>query len=176
MDDPENNAFESGSPVIYTVGTSTHSREEFLDLLRAYGIGAVLDVRRFPTSRRYPHFNRTSLASWLAASGISYHYLGDSLGGYRRGSYEAYTTTAAFRQGLEEAMDLAARGPAAIMCCERFPWRCHRRFIARHLAALGWQVVHILDHDSTYVPANLKTHASVIGEREKIISSGRTNR
>lgn len=149
-DDPEDIAVEPG-PVIYTVGTSTRSLEEFLDLLRAYGIEAVLDVRRFPTSRRYPHFSSASLASSLAASGITYHYLGDSLGGYRREGYEAYTRTPAFRQGLEQAMDVAARGRAAIMCCERFPWRCHRRFIAGHLADLGWQVVHILDHQRTYL-------------------------
>lgn len=153
IDDPEENAVESGPPVIYTVGTSTRSREEFLALLRGHGIRAVLDVRRFPTSQRYPHFSRACLASWLAGCGIAYHYLGDVLGGYRRGGYEAYTATPAFGQGLQQVMVLAARVPAAVVCCERLPWKCHRRFIARRLAALGWLVIHILDAQNTYVQA-----------------------
>ncbi|MDI6631705.1 MAG: DUF488 domain-containing protein, partial [Thermoanaerobacteraceae bacterium] len=76
---------EVGRPVIYTVGTSTRSPEEFLALLRRYGIRAVVDVRRFPSSRRYPHFNRAALAAWLGEAGVTYHYLGDKLGGYRPG-------------------------------------------------------------------------------------------
>lgn len=138
-----------GNRVIYTVGTSTRTREEFLELLQAYGVRVLLDVRRFPNSRRYPHFSRAELATWLTAAGVSYHYLGDSLGGFRHGGYEEYTETESFRAGLAQATDLAERAPAVIMCCERLPSRCHRRFIARRLEDLGWRVIHIVDRETT---------------------------
>ncbi|MEW6545520.1 MAG: DUF488 domain-containing protein [Bacillota bacterium] len=152
MLDPEKKAAPRGEtrPVVYTVGSSTRTQEEFLDLLRYYGITIILDVRRFPTSQRYPHFTRSSLASWLAEADIAYHYLGETLGGYRRGGYEAYTQTASFRKGLEQVLSLAGQGPAAILCCERFPWKCHRRFIAQYLSAAGWHVVHVLDRGRVY--------------------------
>ncbi|MBC7104490.1 MAG: DUF488 domain-containing protein [Firmicutes bacterium] len=136
--------------VVYTVGSSTRSMEEFLDLLARHGIRLVLDVRRFPVSRRHPHFDRPVLAARLREAGIAYRYLGDELGGYRPGGYEAFTETPLFRSGLERVAALAASAPAAVMCAERFPWRCHRRFIARHLVRLGWSVVHILDPDRVY--------------------------
>jgi len=124
--------------------------EEFLALLEHYGVRLVVDVRRFPVSRRYPHFDRTALAARLQAAGIPYYYLGVELGGYRPGGYEAFTATPLFQAGLGRLIELAAAGPAAVMCSERFPWRCHRRFIARHLARLGWRVVHILDSGRVY--------------------------
>ncbi|MGQ9532349.1 MAG: DUF488 domain-containing protein [Desulfotomaculales bacterium] len=136
--------------VIYTVGTSTRTAEEFLALVQHYGIRLVVDVRRFPVSRRYPHFERAALAGCLRAAGIAYHYLGAELGGYRTGGYEAFTATPLFRTGMARLTELAAAGPAAVMCSERFPWKCHRRFIARHLTRLGWRVVHILDPGRVY--------------------------
>jgi uncharacterized protein (DUF488 family) len=143
---------EVGRPVIYTVGTSTRSPEEFLALLRRYGIRAVVDVRRFPSSRRYPHFNRAALAAWLGEAGVTYHYLGDKLGGYRPGGYEGFTRTKTFQEGISELAALALKEPTAILCSERFPWKCHRRFIAQHLAACGWEARHILDEKRVYVP------------------------
>lgn len=139
-------------PVIYTAGTSSRSREEFLALLGHYGVGTVLDVRRFPSSRRFPHFNRPEMADWLAAAGIGYHYLGDELGGFRDGGYEEYTATPAFRSGFEHLTRLGAGAPAAVVCSEFLPWKCHRRFIADRLAAAGWRVVHLLDERRTYSP------------------------
>ena len=136
--------------VVYTVGTSTRTMEEFLALLQRYGVRLVVDVRRFPVSRRYPHFDRAALAGCLRAAGIDYYYLGAELGGYRTGGYEAFTATPLFRAGLERLTELAAAGPAAVMCSERFPWKCHRRFIARHLARAGWRVVHILESGRKY--------------------------
>jgi len=136
--------------LVYTVGTSTRTMEEFLALLQRYGVRLVVDVRRFPVSRRYPHFDRAALAGCLRAAGIDYYHLGAELGGYRTGGYEAFTATPLFRAGLERLIELAAAGPAAVMCSERFPWKCHRRFIARHLARAGWRVVHILDPGRTY--------------------------
>jgi len=137
---------------IYTLGTSTRTPEEFFGILRRYAIGLIADVRRFPSSRRYPHFDRPNLAAQLEEVGVAYRYLGEKLGGYRPGGYEAYTQTAAFREGLEELASLAKSIPTAILCSERFPWKCHRRFIAAHLAAGGWQVIHIIDAERIYVP------------------------
>lgn len=142
----------SGKPVIYTLGTSTRTLQEFMEILKHYGIALVADVRRFPASRRYPHFNRPGLAAQLAANGIAYHYLGEKLGGYRTGGYEAYTRTAAFHEGIEELAPLAKSGPTAIVCSERLPWKCHRRFIAAAMAAKGWRVIHIIDAERVYTP------------------------
>jgi len=142
----------SGKPVIYTLGTSTRALREFLEILERYGIALVADVRRFPASKRYPHFNRPGLSAQLSANGIAYHYLGDKLGGYRPGGYEAYIRTETFREGVEELASLAKSAPTAILCSERFPWKCHRRFIAARLAAEGWRVVHIIDAERVYIP------------------------
>lgn len=139
-------------PVIYTAGTSTRSPEEFLALLERHGIRAVLDVRRFPSSRRFPHFNRAELFRRLADAGIEYCYLGEELGGFRNGGYKEYMATPAFTKGVGRLTRLAADAPSAVMCSEFLPWKCHRRFIAAHLAAAGWQVVHILDERRTWSP------------------------
>lgn len=135
---------------VFTVGTSTRSREDFLELLALYGIRRVVDVRRFPTSQRFPHFNRDVLTASLADMGISYYYLGDKLGGYRPEGYAAFTQSATFQAGLKELLALAVQEPTAIICSERFPWKCHRRFIASCLVARGVKVIHILDRDRTY--------------------------
>ncbi|NPB09131.1 MAG: DUF488 domain-containing protein, partial [Thermodesulfobacteria bacterium] len=79
--------------VIYTLGTSQRSLEEFLEILAFYRIEQVADVRSFPSSRRYPHFCREELAQALAAAGIRYLWLGKELGGFRKEGYEAYTRT-----------------------------------------------------------------------------------
>jgi len=154
-----------GKPVIYTLGTSTRTLREFLEILKRYDIALVVDVRRFPASRRYPHFNRSDLAAQLAANGIAYHYLGEKLGGYRPGGYEAYTRTETFREGIEELASLATRAPTAIVCSERFPWKCHRRFIAARLAAEGWKVVHILDAERVYTPPDPGCNGSPAAHR-----------
>src|SRR3989442_14455030 len=67
---------------VYTVGHSTRTLEEFLALLGAHGIGGVADVRRFPASRRHPHFGREALARALVAAHLHYDWLPE-LGGRR---------------------------------------------------------------------------------------------
>ncbi len=143
---------EEPTKVIYTLGTSNRELEEFVDLLRAYGIEQVLDVRSFPVSRRYPHFSRENLEKALPTKGISYIWLGKRLGGYRRGGYEAYMESEDFQKGLSELAALAERKPSAIICAERFPWRCHRRFISLKLEELGFEVRHILDKGRLWIP------------------------
>jgi len=130
--------------IIFTLGTSTRSPEEFLALLKHYRIEKVVDVRRFPTSR-FEHFKKEPLAQLVKEKGIEFHYLGKELGGYRSGGYEEYVKSDAFKEGLAKLEGLAANGKVAVMCCERLPWRCHRRFIGRGLAERGWKVVHLID-------------------------------
>jgi uncharacterized protein (DUF488 family) len=137
--------------VIYTIGTSTRSEEEFFSLLIKWDIRLLVDVRRFPKSR-FPHFCRDALAVKASQSGMRYVHLGDELGGYRKGGYDEYTRTEGFKKGLARLIAEGEKEPAAILCAERFPWRCHRRFIARELVALGWQVVHIIDEKRVWSP------------------------
>lgn len=141
---------------VYTLGTSTRSREEFLSLLAEWGITRVCDVRSFPVSRRYPHFARETLSSYLRENGLDYRWLGDLLGGYRKGGYRAYMETPEFGQGIEELEMLAGEAPTAIVCAEMFPWKCHRRFIAAILRERGWKVIHILDTRREWIPREQK--------------------
>ena len=129
--------------VIWTIGYSGRSKRSFLKLLKDYGIEILVDVRHFPTSKN-PDFKKEALERWLPEEGIEYVWLGDLLGGYRRGGYERYMGTPAFREGIEKLLQLARRGRTCIMCMERNPKYCHRRFIAAYLEAMGIRVVHIL--------------------------------
>ena len=134
---------------IYTVGTSNRTEDEFIDLLAQYRIDAVIDVRRFPTSK-FEWFKKEILAESLSRCGIEYIYLGDELGGYRSGGYETYTRCDEFIRGRKRAEEVAENRVVAIMCAERLPWRCHRRFIARNLIEQGWRVIHIIDGERTW--------------------------
>lgn len=138
---------------IYTLGSSTRTAAEFLAALAAFGVRTVADVRRFPRSARYPHFGGEALAELLATTDAAYAWLGDELGGYRAEGYPAYRETAPFLRGLMRLETLARGSPTAILCAERLPWRCHRRFIATALRRRGWEVVHILEADRTWALA-----------------------
>lgn len=137
---------------IYSLGTSTRSMKEFLDILKLKGITQVCDVRSFPTSKRYPHFSKRPLAASLREAGISYTWLGGDLGGYRKGGYESHMDTPDFLKGLEELESIASAAPTAFICAELLPWKCHRRFIAGALQAKGWKVVHVIDATRDWVP------------------------
>jgi len=136
---------------IFTVGTSNRSVEEFFNLLVQHRIRYLVDVRRFPTSRRLTHFAGRTLAVLAEEKGLKYFPLGDLLGGYRRGGYRQHLTSAEFREGLTRLEQLASQARATIFCAERFPWRCHRRFIAAALEEHGWQVIHIIDQGRTWL-------------------------
>ena len=112
---------------------------------------AVADVRRFPTSR-FEHFRQQNLERLLTDSGIAYIYLGDELGGYRRGGYQHFTATPEFGMGIERLERAAIEQKVAIVCAERLPWRCHRRFIAGELERRDWQVIHIIDQRQDWIP------------------------
>ena len=140
-----------GNRLVYTLGTSTRSPEEFIELLTSYSVEVVVDVRRFPSSR-FEHFAKEKLAKLLTEAGIDYIYMGEELGGYRQGGYQNFTTTSEFRMGVKKLEEVAREKRVAIVCAERFPWRCHRRFIALELEKQGWQVNHIIDQGRTWLP------------------------
>ncbi len=138
--------------LIYTVGTSTRSIDEFIELLRNHSIDVVVDVRKFPGSK-FEWFCGERLAELLNRASIDYVSMGVQLGGYRRGGYEAYTNTEAFRVGLKWLEEIAEKNRVAVVCAERLPWRCHRRFICFELEKKGWQVVHIIEQGRYWQPA-----------------------
>jgi len=137
--------------VIYTLGTSRRSFDEFLALLREHRIEIGVDIRSFPTSR-FPHFKKEYIEKNLDCKGIQYLYLGKELGGFRKGGYLAHMETDSFQKGLERLEEVAREKRAAFFCSERFPWKCHRRWVATRLAQRGWQVVHIIEKGRTWVP------------------------
>lgn len=152
---------------IFTVGHGTRSLEEFLELLGGAGVAGVIDVRRFPASRRHPHFTREPLERALLTAGLSYAWEGDALGGrrnrpqgqptrhpaWRNAAFQAYADymdTPEFREGLSRLEDAARRDPpVAIMCAETLWWRCHRRLIADALTVDGIEIVHLIGPGAT---------------------------
>lgn len=152
----------NSTPSIWTIGHSTRTSDEFVDLLRSSNIELLVDVRHFPGSRRLPHFNKIELARALAQAGIGYEHL-VGLGGRRparpdsrntawrnasfRG-YADYMETEPFRAGIDRLLQLAQDRRTAIMCSEAVWWRCHRSMIADYLKVRGVQVWHILSTNS----------------------------
>lgn len=165
---------------IYTIGHSTRSLAEVLDLLRAAGVQLLVDIRTVPRSRRNPEFNRETLPTALAAAGIGYAHL-PRLGGFRgRGAGTAspnggwehasfrnfadYMLTADFAAGLDELLAMAGSTSAAVMCAEAVPWRCHRSLVADALVVRGVAVRHIVSAGRLQ-PHRLCAFAAVDGTR-----------
>jgi uncharacterized protein (DUF488 family) len=141
--------------LVYTIGTSTRTIEEFISLCQRFDLEAVVDVRRFPFSK-LEHFRKKDFSSELQRRGIKYFYLGDPLGGYREEGYDQYTRSAEFRKGMQKLKEVASEHRAALVCAERSPDKCHRRFIAARLKADGWQVTHIVDGETTWKQEDAK--------------------
>jgi len=153
-------------PTLYTVGHSNRTWEDFVALVKAHDLAAIADVRRFPGSRRLPQFNDANLAKALPEVAIQYLPF-PGLGGRRKPSpdsintgwrndgfraYADYMQTEAFTTALEELIEVASRGPTAVMCAEAVPWRCHRSLIADAMLVRGWQVLDIMS------PTSVKPH------------------
>lgn len=134
---------------VWTIGHSTRTMDELVEVLTSHGIEIVADVRRFPVSSRVPHFNREIFSRELLKMGLGYHWLGELLGGYRKGGYKSYTATEAFRRGLASLERMAGRRCTALLCAEAVYFRCHRRHIADALAGRGWEIIHIFDAKRT---------------------------
>jgi uncharacterized protein (DUF488 family) len=144
---------------IWTIGHSTRGIDELISLLNENQIKLLVDVRAFPSSKRYPHFNKEALAKSLNVHGIRYEHFSE-LGGKRKSTpdsrntawrnasfraYADYMETEQFQKGIERLLDLAPEaGPTAIMCAEAVWWRCHRSLISDYLKARGAEVLHIL--------------------------------
>ena len=146
------------SPVLYTVGHSNGSLDDLLARLEAAEIRLLVDVRRFPGSRRWPHFNRDSLAVALPARGIAYRHA-EALGGRRsvapgsvntaweNASFQGYADhmqTEGFQTAFAGLLGWAEEERTAVMCSELLWWRCHRSLIADAAVARGWTVLHLL--------------------------------
>jgi uncharacterized protein (DUF488 family) len=145
---------------VWTIGHSTRTAEEFIDVLAAHEIEAVVDVRRFPGSRRLPQFGSAALEGSLRDAGVSYQWI-EALGGRRRPDpaspndaweneafrgYADHTVSEEFAEGLFELLDDREREGGPRSCApELLWWRCHRRIIADVLVALGYEVRHIQD-------------------------------
>jgi uncharacterized protein (DUF488 family) len=155
---PEPEPDQRPSLTIFTVGHSTHSLDEFVDMLKAHDIAQLVDVRTIPKSRRVPQFNAESLEAALPKLGIEYVHL-KTLGGLRHAKkdsvntgwrnasfrgYADYMSTNEFRQGIERLLKLAHTKRTAIMCAEAVPWRCHRSLIGDALLVRGLRVEDIM--------------------------------
>jgi uncharacterized protein (DUF488 family) len=145
---------------IHTIGHSTRTIGVLIELLKAHDIEMVVDVRRWPASRRLPHFNREPLSDALEAQAIAYLWRGD-LGGFRKpapdspntawrvGAFRAYADfmlTQEFQTIIDELEQTAASKRIALMCAEAVPWRCHRQLLADAFLIRNWQVQHIMDN------------------------------
>jgi uncharacterized protein (DUF488 family) len=143
---------------VFTIGHSTRTEREFIDLLRSHGVTALVDVRTVPRSRRNPQFNRENLPATLLPEGISYKHVA-GLGGFRRPApdspnmawrnlsfrgYADYMQTGEFKKHLADLIELATEQRVAIMCAEAVPWRCHRSLIADALLVHGTPVEEII--------------------------------
>jgi uncharacterized protein (DUF488 family) len=143
---------------IFTIGHSTHPLEEFIAILQSFSITLLADVRNYPGSRRYPHFNRELLENSLEEAKIGYIHLKD-LGGRRKPvenshntrwrnaafrGYADYMETDTFKQSVSKLQELAIRQRVAYMCAEAVWWSCHRSLISDYLKIRGWTVMNIM--------------------------------
>jgi uncharacterized protein (DUF488 family) len=160
---------------IYTIGHSTRTLDEFTELLRMNGVERLADIRRYPGSRRYPHFSREALAESLPREGIAYVHMPE-LGGRRKPApdspngawrndqfraYADYMATREFAAAIDKLLAFEER--TAIMCAEAVPWRCHRNLVSDELVRREIDVLHIIDR-SEPAPHKLNPMARVEGD------------
>jgi uncharacterized protein (DUF488 family) len=146
---------------MYTIGHSTRTLDELIALLTESGVQRLADIRRYPGSRRYPHFSRESLERSLPENGIAYIHMPE-LGGRRKPeassvntawrndqfrAYADYMATVEFRAAIDRL--LSFEEATAIMCAEAVPWRCHRNLVADELVRRGVEVTHIIGEGKT---------------------------
>lgn len=149
---------ESKCNILYTIGHSNHTIENFIALLKRYGVTCIADVRSAPYSRHSPQFNRESLALVLQNANIEYMYLGKELGARRvddysydtdRLSFEQIVKTEEFKRGIERLLADISKHRVALMCAEKDPLQCHRTiFIARGIKRPNLHIKHILANGS----------------------------
>lgn len=162
---------------IWTIGHSTRSENEFLAILHSFQIEMLVDVRRFPGSKKFPHFNKSALEAYLPEAGINYLHIVE-LGGRRKPKpdspntiwrnesfrgYADYSGKEAFQEGIARLTEAAARKRTAYMCSEAVWWRCHRAIVSDYLKSKGWIVRHIMQEgvakEHPYTAAFLEMHS-----------------
>jgi uncharacterized protein (DUF488 family) len=143
---------------LYTIGHSTRTLGEFVDLLKAHNIQRIVDVRTIPRSRHNPQFNENTIENSLQKTGINYVHIAELGGlrhtivdsknlGWRNHSFRGfadYMSTPEFAKGIDILEKIAKKEKTAIMCAEAVPWRCHRSLIADALSKRGWNVFDIM--------------------------------
>ena len=157
------NIERTGSKRIFTIGHSTRDINDFILLMKEYGIEEIVDIRTIPKSRHNPQFNSDNLKTVLIKNGIIYKHL-EKLGGLRKvdknsintfwenGSFRGfadYMQKKEFKEGVMELLKLSVKKRTAIMCAEILPWNCHRFLIADLLTARNFSVTHIINHNET---------------------------
>lgn len=145
---------------IWTAGHGARPIGAFLAVLVTAGIGTLVDVRRFPGSRRHPQFGREALRESVVRTGLAYSWRGETLGGRRQphpgsrhtalrnasfAAYADYMDTTAFRAAADELVEAAATDRQAVMCAETVWWHCHRMLIADALVLRGATVEHLME-------------------------------
>ena len=143
---------------IWTIGHSTRTLDEFIAMLKSFQIELLADIRSFPGSRRYPHFNKEALEVSLPENNIKYIHLRE-LGGRRKvrpdsvntgwrvaafRGYADYMETDAFKIAIKELEAIALKERTAYMCSEVVWWRCHRSLVSDYCKMHGWTVMHIM--------------------------------
>ncbi|WP_299990963.1 DUF488 family protein [uncultured Pontibacter sp.] len=161
---------------IWTFGHSTRSPEEFVAALQSFQIEVLVDVRRYPGSKKYPHFNVSALETYLPEAGIRY-MPEQELGGRRKPrpdsphsvwrsesfrGYADYAETKEFEDAIAKLKEVATQKRTAYMCSEAVWWRCHRAIISDYLKERGWTVMHIMNEgiakEHPFTSAYLETH------------------
>ncbi|HEY8687963.1 MAG TPA: DUF488 domain-containing protein [Chitinophagaceae bacterium] len=148
----------STQKIIYTIGHSIRTQEEFISILQSFKIELLADIRSYPGSKRYPHFNKENLQKILPGYKIIYQHFSE-LGGRRKTStdskntawkndafrgYADYMGTEDFKKGISKLEDAALKNKTAYMCSEAVWWRCHRSMVSDYLKWKGWKVLHIM--------------------------------
>ncbi|MCX6169432.1 MAG: DUF488 domain-containing protein [Ignavibacteriales bacterium] len=149
--------------IIWTIGHSTKTLDEFIGNLKTFDIKLIADVRSLPGSSKFPQFNKENLMVSLPANEINYIHI-PNLGGRRKVNknskntawqhaafrgYADYMETANFKIGIDELIFIAEKNRTAIMCAEVLWWKCHRSLIADYLKLNDWKVIHILSNHKT---------------------------
>ena len=144
--------------IIFTIGHSTRTPEEFIQFLKNFEIKLLADIRSYPGSKRFPHFNKEALQRTLSENNILYQHF-PALGGRRKANkdskntawknsafrgYADYMETDDFKNAILELEAVALKKTTAYMCSEAVWWRCHRSLVSDHLKWKGWQVMHIM--------------------------------
>ena len=166
---------------LFSIGHSNQPLDRFLGLLVQHRVEALVDIRRFPSSRKYPHWNEKNLAASVQEAGIEYHWI-EALGGRRRSkkaapaslnlglrnesfrTYADYMLTEEFHRAAGELLEIAARKRTAMMCAEAVYWRCHRRLVSDFLLAKNVTVQHIFPNGE--VRPHKLTEGARVGQGE----------